>query len=340
MNILATWVCIDTDDNASYFPSAKGLSSDKKIQDIYWKCLVDCLYTARVYNPDIRLAVFSNITALPAIENIDLNAVFKQLNIEFHSTPFKYQTPKGYYGNWRNQFYEFSIFEYIANNNSFKPEDNFCLTDSDCVITGSLDKLFSEIGKHELLSYRINYKEDHVINGLSRVDMKKAFENVDGGLIEKLPDYYAGEFYASSIKVVHEVNNIFQKVWPTLLQLHEKKELVLTEEAHVLSYIYYKLKLENDLGNAFIKRLWTDPTRYRNVIPEDRNLVIWHLPAHKRTGFNKLFNILSNKSFSTDAFTTSDLTRILSKIFTIPNLSFSNKIYYAVKKTAKVILRK
>ena len=41
-------------------------------------------------------------------------------------------------------------------------------------------------------------------------------------------------------------------------------------------------------ANRFIRRMWTT-FRHNNLVPGDRDLAIWHLPAEKRTGLADLF---------------------------------------------------
>lgn len=340
MNILATWICLDSKENESYFPSSKGLSSDLKIQEIYWKCLISCLYTARYFNPNIRLLVFSNASNIPVIDSVDFKETFQKLKIEFHKVEFKYKTPLKYYGNWRNQFFEFSIFDYISNSDSFDLNDNFCLIDADCIITQSLDQLFNEIESKKFLHYLIQYEENYIINGLSRIQMKQVFENLSNIEITKTPNYYAGEFFASKIDGVKSVNNSFKVIWPKLLKFNLMGALVLNEEAHVLSYIYFENQCENSYGNNFIKRLWTDPTTMRNIELKDEFLPIWHLPAEKRTGFKSFFKLLRNHDFSLEKYSHNQLNNLTKRLFSIPNLSLTQKIYYEIKKTAKLLLRK
>jgi hypothetical protein len=340
MNILATWICLDDENNASYFPSTKGLSSDLKIQTIYWKCLLSSMYTARYFNPNIRLVVFSNAENLPIIGGVDFENIFQILNIEFHKTAFKFQTPEGYYGQWRNQFYEFSIFDYIANSNQFDSNDNFCLIDSDCVLTKSLDSLFMQVASLGVINYNYEYHENYKINGLSRLDMKSVFERLANEHLEKIPNYYAGEFFAARVEKIQSINNEFQSIWPKLLDFHQKRELVLNEEAHVLSYIFFKLGFENEVGNSYIKRLWTDPTTFRNICKEDELLAIWHLPAEKRTGFNTFFKLLKELQFSVQGIKNDELILRMKKIFSIPSLTLKKITFYKLKGLFKILLRK
>ncbi len=148
-NILATWICIDDPENASYFPSSKGSSADVSVQLIYWRCVAVFMYTARKFNPELRLVFFSNITEYPTIDNVNYKLLFEKLNIEFYTTPFGFQTPAGYYGSWSNQFYEFSILKFICEHPAFSDEDAFTLLDSDCLITK--DQYSASMKAHTLL---------------------------------------------------------------------------------------------------------------------------------------------------------------------------------------------
>jgi hypothetical protein len=338
-NILASWICIDSGANASWFPSSKGSSADKKIQDIYWKCLAVCMFTARYFNQEIQLQVFSNIAELPVVDNIDFSDLFRQLNIRFYTTAFENQTPEGYYGHWRNQFYEFSIFKYIISSADFKPDDCFCLIDSDCVITGDLSPMFSSIAENGSISYKMAYSPEHVINGLSRLDMRQIYADILKRDFQEAPDYYAGEYFGATIDTTAKLLNEFSTLWPVLLRRHKDNLPRLHEEAHVLSFLYHITGYENNYANRYIKRLWTDPTTYRSVENGDESLLIWHLPAEKRVGFRYLFSMLSLNEFKMDAIRATALLDKLKHIFTIPEIPLRRKMYYFIKSIAKKLVK-
>jgi hypothetical protein len=334
--ILATWICIDDFENASWFPSTKGNSSDQNIQTIYWKCLATCMYSARMFNPEIKLAVFSNINHLPLIEGVDFNMLFKELDIHFYVTPFEYQTPEGYYGKWKNQFYEFSILKYLLSISDFNADDLFCLIDSDCIITGDLNEMYNEIKKYDLIGYELDYNETQTINGNSRSEMKSIFEILLNRKIDKVPSYYAGEFFAAKLSFIAQLMDEFYVTWDKLLQLHDEKEPHLHEEAHVLSYLYYITKHENDYANKFVKRIWT--TTYRNVIVGNEKLLIWHLPAEKIYGFKKMYAFIflrGKRVISAEVF-----LKKAQIFFTVPYLPVKLKLFYMIKRIGKKLLNK
>ncbi len=103
-NIIGSWICIDDKKNATYFPSAKGNSSDSAVQQIYWRCICTFYWSARYHNPDAHLILFSNQSQLPHVNGTSVSDVLKKLGVLFYVTPFEYITPDGYFGKWRHQF--------------------------------------------------------------------------------------------------------------------------------------------------------------------------------------------------------------------------------------------
>lgn len=339
-NILATWIYLDTKESGSYFPSSKGHSSDFNIQKIYWRCVATFFATARYYNPDVQLALFSNVSEYPQVDGVDIAAELKKLNVTCYTTPFEYLTPEGYFQNWRNQFYEFSIFRFIANNPAFADSDNFILLDSDCIIRGDLQPVFADVAAKQCITYIMYYPEDYVIHGISRRNMQEVFERLSGRTVPEVPHYHAGEFYASTVAMLKTIINDFYQVWPKLLQYHAQGRTKLNEEAHVLSYLYHHNGISGGDADKYVKRLWTNGSSYRNVEPADADLLIWHLPAEKRYGFKQLFDRLKKKQFALSTNEAGTLDKELRHLFKVPNVPLKYQVYYFIRKSAKKLLKK
>ncbi|MEO5893411.1 MAG: hypothetical protein ABIQ31_24375 [Ferruginibacter sp.] len=337
-NIIATWICIDDKTNGTHFPSAKGNSADLSVQQVYWRCVCSFFFCARYYNPEAKLVLFSNQGSLPLIDQVSVGELLQKLNVHFYITPFEYVTPAGYYGEWRNQFYEFSIFKFITRHPDFNEKDNFLLLDSDCIIKDDLSQLFRSVKEQKCITYKIDYEVQKKINGNSRADMKGIFEELLPAKLDHFPDYHGGEFFAATIKTVALLVEDFYKVWEQLLRRHSKGLQKLNEEAHVLSYLFYKNGFEGGQANAFVKRLWTDPTTFRNVELQDASLLIWHLPAEKRKGFNRFFSWLQSINFDFHFINSGTFQRRLQKTFLVPVIPVEHMPYYAAKRLVKKIL--
>lgn len=336
-NIIATWICIDEKKLSSHFPSAKGNSADVSVQKIYWRCVCTFFYTARYNNPDACLVLFSNNKQLPIVADIDISELLSKLDVHFYDTPFEFVTPLDYYCGWRNQFYEFSIFKFVSNHSDFHDEDNFLLLDSDCIIADNLSLVFKSIQKNGCITYVIDYDANQKINGISRRDMRFIFQELASKKILQFPAYHGGEFYASTIQMVKTMMADFYIVWPQLLKRNMMGLEKLNEEAHVLSYLFYKNGIDGGEANGFVKRLWTDPTNFRNVDINDAHLLVWHLPAEKRRGFKIFFYWLKSIGFDLTAVNRQTFQQRIQKTFLIPNIPMQNKPYYATKFLLKKI---
>lgn len=339
-NYLATWICIDSLADASWFPAAKGDSSDLKIQANYWRCLAVCLFSARLYNPDVKLLLFSNQDVIPMIDDISIKQLLDGLNVQFITTAFEYRTPIGYYSHWRNQFYEFSIFNYIVNSSIFNDTDTFVLVDSDCVVTSDLSNMFSDLQTFDCINYQLDYAPNYKINGNSRQDMQAIFGKLLNSEIGELPNYYAGEFFGGKISALKSIVLEFKEIWPLLLDLHQSEKPHLHEEAHVLSYIYFKLGFGNDVAGRYIKRLWTDPSSLRNVDNGDEKKAVWHLPAQKRSGFKKMFTWLVKHEFDHNRISKEQFLDFAKRYFEVPKISIGGKVFYFLKGCAKILIKK
>jgi hypothetical protein len=337
-NIIATWTCVDSESTGTYFPSAKGNSSDPRTQMVYWRCAVCFFVFARHYNPSATLALFSNRPMLPEIEDTDMEALLEKLGVCFYCVPFEFITPEHFYKSWRNQFYEFSILKFVSSHKAFSTNDNFLLLDSDCLITADLRSLFESLSEHKCITYIIDYERDYPINGISRLEMKEIFERYMKSVLHAVPDYHGGEFYASTVNVAKQLSDDFELVWKSLLKDHKDGRKKLNEEAHVLSYLFLKNSFGGGQANSFIKRMWTDPSTFRNVQKYDEAFPIWHLPAEKTSGFKTLHHWLKKIEFNLQAVPHRELKEKLSNIFMIPDVPIKKRPYYSTKRAIKKLL--
>jgi hypothetical protein len=332
MNHICTWFCADEVGEESIYHQTGEVSSSLNHQKIYWRCIITFFATSIRVNKKSNHILFTNVRELPVIEGKRFGDILKDLNVAIIHTDFKYKTPKGYYSAWRNQFYEFSILEYISKSYNSE-DDNYLILDSDCIFLKSVDALFIEAEKAGgFMSYEMEYTEDHEINGISRIGMKKVYEELLQKELLEVPAYFAGEFLLCSVKNIIKLHSDFSELWPILIRRNEKHLIKFNEEAHTLSYLYYKNGFQNKAGNKYIRRIWTNPVFYRNVKPTDVNLYIWHLPAEKKFGIEKLFKYLMKtdiKSFSESYDET--FTSTLHDILNIPRLGFLNKLRYYSK---------
>ncbi|GAB4487565.1 MAG: hypothetical protein OHK0019_02770 [Saprospiraceae bacterium] len=299
MEYICTWIYLDSPEESSEYPQVGKKSHLADFQKVYWKCVAVFFALSTQFNPQRRHLLFSNkqLEEFPEVEGFDLKNFLKNKNVEVATLPLTWQTPEGYFGKWRNQFYIFDILKFIEN--SYKPsgdESSFIILDSDCIINRPLDALFAEIQRHGLLALPIHYSDTHDINGVTRQQMRQIYAELDGKDPGETPIYYGGEIFAATLPIIRKINALAPKVWQKMLERHRAGAIKLNEEAHFLSYCYHKIGNFGSL-EGFIKRIWTSP-HYSNLQPDDANLPIWHLPSEKTGGIALIFKTLDKRRWT------------------------------------------
>jgi len=327
MQYICTWLCVDEKGEESLFPQTGQLSSSQKHQNIYWRCLILYYATSKRFNKTEKHLLFTNTRFLPQLDGRAVNEMLNELEVEVIYTDFKYKTPKGYFGMFQNQFYEFSILEYIHKNYT-NDEDMFLITDSDCIFMKPAHELFSEAANKGFLSFEDDCTNDLVIHGLSRKDMKSLYQDLLGHEINEIPGYHLGEFFLATLKNINIIFADFLELWPVMMRRFECCLPKFNEEAQTLSFLYYKNGFKASPKRTLMKRIWTNPVFYRNVDPLDTSLILWHLPSEKTYGLAKLYNILVKPGDFGFHFSNRQYVSIAQKTLGIPYLSFLNVVKY------------
>jgi hypothetical protein len=286
-NLIATWIYLDSPEERSEYPQAGKQSHLPEFQAIYWRCVAVFYTLSTQHNPDCRHILFSNKgwNELPVVDQCPMKQFLQEKNVELVTIPLTWQTPPGYFGKWRNQFYIFDILQFIEK--TYTRNDACIVLDSDCLIRQSLAPLFGDIRKHGLMVLPMPYDTAHPINGISRTDMCQLFSELDGQMPAAIPLYYGGEIFAATAQVVADINAMAPAIWQNMLERHRNGQAKFNEEAHFLSYCYHRIG-RFGLLDGYIKRIWTAP-HYNNVSDADAQLPVWHLPSEKTGGIALLF---------------------------------------------------
>jgi hypothetical protein len=329
-NYICTWICVDAVGEESIYPQTGEKSSGKKHQEIYWRCIILFFATSKRFNKTQKHILFSNTRQIPTWEGLDVAAALKELDVEVIYTNFNYKTPKGYFNLFQNQFYEFSILEYITKNNS-NSDDHYLILDSDCIFTKSADELFNLAAPTGFISFEDDCTTDLVIHGLSRIDMQALYKELSDKPVPEIPGYHLGEFFLASVKNINTIYNDFLELWPELMRRHESGLPKFNEEAQTLSYIYYQNDFKASSRRDLLKRFWTNPVFYRNVEPTDVNVAIWHLPSEKTWGLADLYQslIVEHKQLGL-GIPDSEYQKMISEKLGIPHLTTARLIKYYI----------
>jgi len=287
MRIISTWIYLDSENEESFYSQVKGNSSSESFQLIYWKCVIVFYATSLRFHKNYKHILFTNARELPAIENFDIEEFFRVNHVEVMQIDNTYPTPEGYYHSWKNQFFEFSIIDNISK--LLESDDMLLMLDSDCVFRRNIDDAFAVLEKQAALTYVIDYSKDQILNGINRYQMHKIFSEL-GLHLDDVPKYSGGEVLFAKGDFIKALASAYPELWEILIKRHIEKKDKFNEEAHVLSYFYYKFGANIGAMNPFIKRLWTNPYSFRNIERYDYELSIWHLPHEKVRGLSDLFD--------------------------------------------------
>ncbi len=292
---IATWVYLDSPEEKSKYPNTGGDSTSPEFQAVYWRCIVLFYETSLRFHKDMKHLFFTNTEKLPIVDGLNIKEYFNTHDIEVICLKNLYPLPNNYFGSFRNQFFEFSIIDHIAK--IINKGDMLMLLDSDCVFVRSLEPAFDEFKNSNApaTTYIINYKEKYEMHGLHGKEMKAIYEDL-GLSLNKNPYYSGGELLFAKASFFIDVAEDFKTLYDYLMERHRNKKIKFNEEAHVLSYYYYKLGATLGGMDNYIRRIWTNRNYFRNVRKKDLQLSIWHLPSEKRVGIHNLFKeITENK---------------------------------------------
>jgi len=345
MDYICTWICTDAIGEESIYPQTGEKSSGVKHQNIYWRCILLFFATSKRFNNTQKHLLFSNTRLMPVLDGKNVEKSLEELDVEIIFTDFKYKTPKGYFNLFQNQFYEFSILEYIVENNP-NLQDHYLILDSDCIFTRSVDALFKHAAAKGFASFEDDCTTDLVIHGLSRKDMKVLYEELLHKKLHVIPGYHLGEFFLASVKNIRIILADFKEIWIELLARHKENLPKFNEEAQTLSFIYFKNNFQALKNKTYLKRIWTNPVFYRNVEATDINVAIWHLPGEKTYGLLTLYHhlVVNQSNYGLDIPPEIYFQKIkgLLGIPYLPPLGYAryyvSSYYRAIKKRVKRVL--
>lgn len=282
--IVATWILLDSADEASYYPQTGVKSSaSTRVHEIYWRCVACFFATAfRITGNACRFVLYTSGRTLAPL---DVHSILAEAAVEIEYVPLTYLPPQNYLTMWRNQFYILDIIRHLVTDGQVTD----CLVlDSDCLFVSGLSPVFERLRTEEVLTYSLELPLTEDINGLTRLQMRDLFGELFGRRLEEPPEYFGGEIFAANARGLRRLNEEIDLLWEQCMRRAAAGQLKLNEEAHFLSYLYLKLGYGTGTANDFIRRIWTQ-RRYRDGVPGDLNLPIWHVPAEKRFGFRALY---------------------------------------------------
>jgi hypothetical protein len=287
---ISTWYYEQSADEGGTYAQVRGDSSTERFRDVYRRCMCVFFHTARLACPDARLVLFHNVEP-----RTDASPVARQtarilgdLGVERRRVDYTHAPPPTWQPAWRNQFYVLDALRDLAG--AMAESDRMVLLDSDMVWTGlpATEELWRRIGRDGMASYVIDYPPDETVNGLSRSALTDLAAELGVPVGTAIP-YSGGEFMAMDGAHARAVVRAADELWPAVQRWHAADPARVLEEAHFLSLVYASLGWQAGGAQDLVKRIWTQPFKFRNAAPSDLTLPLWHVPAEKRYGLRRMY---------------------------------------------------
>ncbi|MCQ2610470.1 MAG: hypothetical protein MJ169_01860 [Treponema sp.] len=295
-NVISTWIYLDSPEEATFFPQVGTLSSDPKAQAKYWRCVYIFFKLSCHYNPQAKHILFTNYDKDDlCVDGVEILKELKKINVETVVLPFTYRPPKGWFGQFGNQLYEFDCVNWFVKN--FRKKDNLLILDSDCLVLKNLDFVFDRLKEFPALTLSTDFKDasaDTVIDGISLAQMKDLFIEYDSKNKRILKDkdvyYSCGELLCCTYDFCKKISNGFDDLYAFNKErfFKDSSAVKLNEEAHFFSYFYNTAGLPYDTAKDITKRMWTDKS-YTTVTDGDENFPVWHVLNGKGC-YSKIMN--------------------------------------------------
>lgn len=284
-------VYCDQKGDESMFPNSNSAlkSSSLEFQKIYWECATVMFATSKRLNPDAKHLLFSNKSKAPK----PYQHLLTELGVTVVQLPFAHKPPAGWHHKYKNSVYTLDIVQYLAT--TLADNDVALLLDADTLWIQSADRLEYMVQEKGSLHYDLGYKAESEINGITLAQAGQIYGELLQEPLKDLPQHTGGELVAATGKALRIIAQEIEPLWDIMLKRFYEGKMVFTTEEHCLSFIYHKLHLV-DNANDFIRRIGTDKNVMKTVVGDEGRYTIWHLPAEKSRGFNKLWQLAQDQN--------------------------------------------
>jgi len=151
-----------------------------------------------------------------------------------------------------------------------------------------LDSLFDILKTDEAVTFLGEYRdcnpENNKINGITRNEMTKLFSELLNEKIKNPVSYLCGEFLCARYKFIERMMSdfpfVYQNMVDKFIRTNDSNLPKFNEEAHFLSFFYYKYNIPIGKADSYIKRMW-NTQNYYTIKQKDMYMPIWHVLSGK-----------------------------------------------------------
>lgn len=253
-----------------------GIGATEKVDnasEIYIKNIFVSLNSAREQNPNIDVMLITNSNLPSQYEDLFRKHGIKITIIDFT----EFQMPNDFI--WSYAFYKLNALNFAINNLNYK---YYLLLDTDTYFARNIDNLWTELEYNQLMLFNTKHKIDHSVRSSINKDFNFLFDT------QCNLEHLGGEMIGGNKKVlsqfITELRDVYEKVKETGFKIDKNAgdELFISIAARNMSLIQ---------GGAYLERYWTQRFYLCSTNWKNDHVCIWHLPAEKRFGMIKLFDI-------------------------------------------------
>jgi hypothetical protein len=283
--IIATWFHADSDADSGVYSQTLGGSTRSGHYEVYFRCVEIFFESLSNFKRTEKRLFFTNQLGYE-VSSLKFKKKLLDLNVEIVVLENSHIPPQNFGLKWRNQFYLIDILNYLAHYNC----DTF-IFDSDVIAMSDEEIEFES--NSELILLVISDIQDEEINGLQVADIGRLFAERTQKQPKRLSKYYGGEFLGIRGDSIQKFSELMDYHFDLNLEASATGGIYLREEAHLISLVSQEFSVSEN-GSNLIQRIWTQPWTFRKIPENLEELIFWHLPAEKKTGFKFFYSNMSS----------------------------------------------
>jgi hypothetical protein len=247
-------------------------------EEAYMKCALVMFASVRRFHPNATLTFVTN-KPLPQkwLER------FSAIHCDNRVLPFEFKAPEAFISSFQGSLF---LLDLLSNLEGSKLN---IILDPDVICVSHLPEDFSLTIGDRIGVLEIESHPTQDINGLSPSEQREY--QVANGHPKPHLNHFGGEIYVIPSSRLAWVKKEIYLVWNQNKENFLSGQMHLITEEHILNFVFGKTQTTN--LSEIISRIWT-ATRYRSVPSNVSDLCLWHLPAEKGYGFEKIFNVLED----------------------------------------------
>lgn len=290
--VVSTWFYSSPTGERIDYPQLGENSDEWSFKKCYWDCIVSFFYSAHhfcVNTEEIQyeLVFFTNAD-LPLEYDFSLQDFFNKLGVKVVNFVPKHLPMDERFVRFNSQFVMVDILD--AASQTVSVDDVFLIFDGDCVFVKeiSISKLM-ELKSIGVQFIKNSWPSDAVSNGISNKLFNDTCKALTFDGLSDIEYWAGGEYFGLSGICLSLFNKQASKLYEDNLLMENP---LLTEEQ--LFTLLFSMINDGKFSEAssIIDRVWTQPNYRTTNYQKHSELSVLHLPAEKRSGFNKYASMI------------------------------------------------